>query len=551
MALPALPKDALLFLPLGGSGEIGMNLNLYACNGKWLMVDLGMTFAEPHLPGVDLVFPDPSFIEMLRDDLLGIVLTHGHEDHIGAVPYLWPDLDVPIYATPFTAGLVRLKLMENGLHEQAPLIEIPLDGTFDLGPFKLRYLSIAHSIAEGNALLIDTPYGRVFHTGDWKLDEDPILGQPTSPDVLCTIGDEGVLALVGDSTNVFNEESSGSEGRVRDVLIEELKGRSGRILVTTFASNAARLDTLGKVAEATGRKLIVAGRSLERIIAVAKANGYLANFPDILDEEAARDLPRDKQFIICTGCQGEPRAALHRIAMGEHRNIRLSPGDLVVFSSKVIPGNERSISRIYNQLSTANVDVMTEKDAFIHVSGHPGQPDLQKMYEWIRPQVAIPVHGEMRHMKRHAEFAKAQGVEGAIVPYNGSVIQLAPGAPAHLCEVAAGRLVLDGDDIVPEDSPSVVDRRRIATNGYMLVTLVFTPKGRLAHDPVFTIKGVPGGEDGELHELLEEAVFGVLERERQVKEGGNIRESIRIASRRAIRAYTGKNAQVDVQIIML
>lgn len=551
MALPDLPKKALLFVPLGGSGEIGMNLNLYSCDGKWVMVDLGMTFAEPHLPGIDLVFPDPSFIEMLRDDLLGIVLTHGHEDHIGAIPYLWPELDVPLYASPFTAGLIRTKLDEHGLQEQAELIEVPVGGTIDIGPFQFKYIPLAHSIPEGNALDISTPYGRVFHTGDWKFDEDPIIGSPALPQELTDIGNQGILALVGDSTNVFNTESAGSEGRVRDVLTKELQGREGRIIITTFASNAARLDTIGRVAEATGRKVIVAGRSLKRIIAVAKANGYLMDFPEPYDEEKAKDLPRNEQLIICTGCQGEGRAALYRITFGDHKHIKLAPKDLVVFSSKVIPGNERSIARIYNQLALNNVDIMTEKDAFIHVSGHPGQPDLKRMYEWIRPQTAIPVHGEMRHMKKHASLAKEFGVEHSVVPHNGSVIQIAPGLPAHIAEVATGRLVLDGDDIVPENSNSILERKRLAHNGFAFAHIVLNRKGQLMDRPTFVIKAIPGAHDEDLLELLNDAVDNVIGRGRAKANGDNLAETIRIALRRIIRAYSGKNTLTEVKISRL
>lgn len=548
MTLPDLPKDALLFVPLGGSGEIGMNLNLYGCNGKWVMVDFGMTFADPHFPGVELIFPDPAFIETLRDDLLGIVLTHGHEDHIGALPYLWQDLEVPIYATPFTCGLVRTKLADVGLYDVAELHEIPLEGKFDLGPFQFKYIPLAHSIPEGNALLIDTPFGRIFHTGDWKLDDDPVLGQPALPKQLRKLGDEGVLALVGDSTNVFNKNSSGSEGRVRDELIPLLADRPGRILVTTFASNAARLDTIGKAAQETGRKLIIVGRSLKRIIAVAKASGYLADFPDIYDEEDAAKIPRNKQLIICTGCQGEGRAALSRIANGDHKHVQLAPKDLVVFSSKVIPGNESSIARIYNLLALANVDVLTEKDAFIHVSGHPGQPDLEMMYEWIRPDVAIPVHGEMRHMKKHAELARSYGVDHAVVPFNGSVVQLAPGKAAHIAEVAAARLLLDGDDIVTEDSASILERRRLAQNGYAFVHIILDRQGRMVMAPTYAIKGVAGARDEELLELLNDAVENVIGKGKPNSDSETLGEAIRVAIRRILRAYSGKNTLTEVRV---
>ncbi|MFZ5608915.1 MAG: ribonuclease J [Pseudomonadota bacterium] len=547
MSLSDLPREGLLFVPLGGAGEIGMNLNLYACDGQWLMVDLGMTFADPGLPGVDLVFPDPSFIEMMRDKLLGIVLTHGHEDHIGAVPYLWPELEVPIYATPFTASLVRLKLEDMGLHEEAPLIEVPLEGGLAIGPFHVRYLSLAHSIPEGNALLITTRHGRVFHTGDWKLDDEPIIGRPTPPEMLRAVGDEGVLALVGDSTNIFNAAPSGSEGKVGAALAKLVAGMKGRVVVTTFASNAARIESLGEVARASGRQLIVAGRSLERIIALAKRHGYLADLPPLVPEDAAGALPPDKQLIVCTGCQGEPRAALYRIAFGAHKHIAIGAGDTVIFSSKIIPGNERALAQVYNQLAARDIDVVTEKDAFVHVSGHPSQPELADMLRWIRPRLVVPVHGEMRHMKAHAAFAKKHGAPQTLVPRNGSVLRLAPEEPAILGEVATGRLALDGDDIVPEDSASIIERRRIAQHGYAFVGLTLNRAGRLAGPPMLAIKGVPGGEDAELREIIDEAIADALARAAS-QDDGKLGETIRISVRRSIRAYCGKNALTDVKI---
>ncbi|HWH18458.1 MAG TPA: ribonuclease J, partial [Allosphingosinicella sp.] len=362
------PGKELLFLALGGSGEIGMNVNLYGCDGKWIMVDLGMTFADPAYPGIELVLPDLSFIEERRQDLLGIVLTHGHEDHIGAIPYLAADLGVPLYATPFTAGLIAGKLEEEGLTKEVKVNVVEMEGSFDLGSFSLRYVPLAHSIPEGNALQIGTPYGCVFHTGDWKLDEAPQLGDPSTEAELRAIGDQGVLALVCDSTNVFVDAPSGSEATVREGLDRVIGEAEGRVLVTTFASNAARLKTLGQVAEDTGRRVCVAGRSLDRILRVSKSVGYLTDFPETVDFDTAMQLPRRDVMIIATGGQGEHRAALARIAFGQHR-LALDEGDLVVFSSKQIPGNEIAIGRIQNELAARGVHMITDRQADVHVSG--------------------------------------------------------------------------------------------------------------------------------------------------------------------------------------
>ncbi|RME61692.1 MAG: ribonuclease J [Alphaproteobacteria bacterium] len=548
-----MPRDTLVFAPLGGAGEIGMNLNLYGYNDKWIMVDLGMSFADADLPGTELIFPETAFIEDLRQDLLGIVLTHGHEDHIGAVPYLWPELGASLYATPFTAGLLRGKLKEAGLLEQASLVEVPLGGAFELGPFQIRYVALAHSIPEGNALLIGTPLGRIFHTGDWKLDDEPVVGRPTLPQELTRIGDQGVLALVGDSTNVFNEQASGSEGAVKRSLMEVLAGRRGRVVVTTFASNVARLDSLGKVAAVHGRHVTVLGRSLERIIAVAKANGYLADFPPLLDARAAAALPREEVFLICTGCQGEPRAALSRIAHEEHRDIALSAGDTVVFSSKMIPGNEMAIGRLVNQLIARGIEVVTEKDAFVHVSGHPGQAELAAMYDWLRPRILIPVHGELRHMTAHAAFGRRHGIPHGLVPRNGDVVRLAPDGPAVIAEVEKGRLVLDGDDILPADSDTIVERRRIAYHGFVAATLLLDAAHRQRQPAVLVMKGVPGQHDAALEALCQDAIAEGLAHARS-KYGASrdkIAEAVRIALRRAIRNYCGKKPVTEVRLVNL
>ena len=546
------PGDELIFLPLGGSGEIGMNVNLYGAQGKWVMVDLGMTFGDPRYPGIDVVLPDLAFIEERAKDLLGIVLTHGHEDHIGAIPYLAADLGVPLYATPFTAGLIAKKLEEEGLLDEVELNIVPMGGTLQLGPFGFTYVALAHSIPEGNALIIDTPYGRIFHTGDWKLDDAPLLGNPVTAAELTAIGDAGILALVGDSTNVFNPEASGSESDVKDGLMRLIKARKhGRVLVTTFASNAARLGTLGQVARAAGRELVLAGRSMDRIVKVARATGYLTDLPDPVDWETAMRLPRDRVLILCTGAQGEPQAALSRIAENSHPVLKLEAGDLVVYSSKQIPGNELSIGRVQNALAARGIDIVTEKQAHVHVSGHPGQPELEAMYEWIRPEIAIPVHGERRHMEEHAKLAKDCGVPKALVPVNGSAIRLAPDGPVLLSHEKAGRLVLDGDVILPADGATIVERRRLAHNGVIAVSLVIGKNGLPAATPQVAAHGVPVEEDKEafLAACAEAAEKAAAKGDS--RRGAQFAEAVRVAVRRVAREWTGKKPVTEVQVTRL
>ncbi len=543
------PGNELLFLALGGSGEIGMNVNLYGCRGKWVMVDCGVIFGNPDYPGIDLMLPDLQFIEERLDDLLGIVLTHGHEDHIGALPYLAGDLGVPLYATPFTAGLIHGKLDEEGIADRVELNVIGEDEDFALGPFGFRYVPLAHSIPEGNAVLIDTPYGRVFHTGDWKLDDAPLLGSPTTAEELTQIGDTGVLALVCDSTNVFNAEASGSEAAVRAGLDAVIGAVKGRVLVTTFASNAARLQTLGEVARDTGRAMCVAGRSLDRILRVARATGYLRDFPDTVDFDTAMTLPRDKVMIVATGGQGEPRAALARIAEGTHP-LKLDAGDTVVFSSKQIPGNEMAIGRIMNALATKGVEMITDRQAFVHVSGHPGRPELAEMYRWIRPEILVPVHGEMRHIAEQARFGIEQGIKGAVVQVNGEIVRLAPGKPAKLGHAPAGRLVLDGDVILPADGGTINERRKLGLYGQMSVAVALKANGKLAGTPDVRIQGVPVEEDRE--PFLDEAREAAAKAVSATRSGGDrekLREEVRLATRRVAVRWTGKKPVVDVMLI--
>ena len=538
------PEDELLFLALGGSGEIGMNVNLYGCRGKWLMVDLGMSFGAAEYPGTELIFADPEFIEERLDDLLGIVLTHAHEDHIGAVPYFAADFGVPLYATPFTAELVRRKLEEAGVTDDVELNLIDREhGSFKLGEFEITYIPLAHSIAEGNALLIETPFGRVFHTGDWKLDDEPLIGQPATEEELRQLGDDGILAMVCDSTNVFNPLPSGSEGAVYRGLLEEVQRHAGkRVLVTTFASNVARLQTLGHVARETGRELVVAGRSLDRMIEVSQANGYLQDFPKTVDWDTAMGLPRGKVLILSTGGQGEPRAALARIAEDQHP-LSLVEGDVVLFSSRTIPGNEISIGRIQNLLAERGVKIVTDRQSMIHVSGHPGRPELEALYGWLRPDILVPVHGEMRHMLEQARLGEGCGIPDTVVQKNGDIVRLAPGAPGKLAEARAGRLVLDGDIIVAADGDAITTRRRLSRDGLVIVALD-GKGGAQVHG-----MGLPLDEDYD--EFVAEAEADIADALKKLKGAGardpaTQEEAARLAARRAAQRWSGKKPQTKV-----
>lgn len=539
------PGKELLFLALGGSGEIGMNANLYGCDGKWIMLDLGVTFGTQDYPGIDIVMPDLEFIEDRKKDLLGIVLTHGHEDHIGAIPYLAAELGVPLYANRFTAGLIAHKLAEEGLEKEVEIKTVDIDAQFQLGPFGIRLMPLAHSILEMSAAVIDTPYGRIFHTGDWKLDDDPVLGTPSSAAALTAIGNEGVDVLVCDSTNAFNADASGTEGGLRDGLLAAVGAAKGRVVVTTFASNAARLATLGSVAKATGRSLCVAGRSLDRILGVARSVGYLKDFPPTVDFDEAMRLPRDKVMVIATGGQGEPRAALARMASDSHQ-IKLEAGDTVVFSSKQIPGNEVAIGRIMNQLAAKDILTVTEKQGHIHVSGHPGQPELAALYGWLRPKLVLPVHGEIRHMHEQARFALEKGVKDALVQENGDLVRLSPGSARIVEQVRSGRLILDGDVILPADGETINERRKLSLHGQISVAVVLS--GGKFVDSAIQYRGVPVEDDREtfleeMNEAAEQAATG------KARDRDALKEAIRLGVRRVATDWTGKKPVTDVLIM--
>ncbi|MES2120800.1 MAG: ribonuclease J [Pseudomonadota bacterium] len=541
-----IPGEEILFVALGGSGEIGMNVNLYGCRGQWLMADLGLTFAGPDHPGIDLILPDLEFIEDQQQRLAGIVLTHGHEDHIGALPYLAEELKSPLYATPFTAGLIAGKLEEEGLTGLVKLNIVERGGTIEIGPFRVTFVALSHSIPEGNGLLIETPFGNIFHTGDWKIDETPVLGPAPDTDVLTACGDRGVLALVCDSTNVFQDQRSGSEESVHPGLLAQAQAAKGRVLVTTFASNAARLQTIGRVATEAGRQVCIAGRSLDRILRVAQATGYLKDFPPPISFDEAMRLPRDQVLIIATGGQGEPRAALGRIAAGNH-DLKLGEGDTVIFSSRIIPGNEVAIGRIMNQLSGLGVRIVTERQAHVHVSGHPGRPELVEMYKWVRPQIVVPVHGEARHLAEHTRLALSHGVDHAVVQKNGDVIRLAPGDPKKIDEVRVGQLVLDGDVILPADGATVTERRRMGYGGLITVAVPIGKRGQLAGEPLIRPFGVPVEEDRD--DFIADATDAATKAWSAGGDEEKTREAVRLAVRRCATLWTGKKPLVEVMLL--
>lgn len=541
----------LLFLSLGGAGEIGMNLNLYAYDDQWLMLDLGITFGDEQAPGVDVIMPDPAFIVERRDKLLGVVLTHAHEDHLGAVAHLWPLLRCPIFATPFAASVLRRKLTDAGLRDEAIITEVPLGGSFELGPFKLELITMTHSIPEPNAVAIRTPAGTILHTGDWKIDPEPLLGEVTDEAALRRLGDEGVLAMVCDSTNVFVPGEAGSEADVRKALTELIGKCRQRVAVTCFASNLARVESVAHAAEDNGRHPVLVGRALNRMVEAARENGYLGTMPRTIDEKEAAWLPREKVLMICTGSQGENGAAMYRLANDEHPTLHLEKGDTVVFSSRIIPGNEKSIGRLHNRLVQMGVEVLTERDAFVHVSGHPARDELTRLYQWVRPKVAIPVHGELRHLNEHAKLARDIQVPEAIVAPNGTVVRLSPGPAEIIDHVFTGRLGLDGTRMIRLDNASLRPRKQMIFNGAASVTLVADAKGRLLASPRLTVHGFPEGED--LDQIRLEALEAVAKAlsGKDIGTDDQARQLSSQAVRRVFKARLGKRPVTEVEIVRI
>ncbi len=574
-------SNELFFLPLGGAGEIGMNLNLYGYQKKWLMVDFGVTFSQEL--GIEVILPDPQFIVEKQKDLLGILLTHGHEDHIGALPYLWKYLKVPLYATPFTARLIRRKLEDAGLENEAKIIEIPLCGDLQIGPFKIQLITLTHSIPEPNAIVIETPVGRVLHTGDWKIDPSPLVGEVSDEKALRHLGDQGVLAMVCDSTNVFEKGVSGSEEDVRKGLLDVMKDRPGAIIVSCFSSNIARLETVLTVARNLGRKVCLLGRSMFRFIEVAQESGYLKEFPELvfgngfkkkgkvdkgvgadsffLTPKEASLLPRDQVVVLSTGSQGEARAALSKLAWNQHPDFSVEEGDTIIFSSRVIPGNEKTISAIQNAFVLRGCEVVVKHPTGeypIHVSGHPAQDELKEMYRWVRPKFAIPVHGEARHLKEHERLAEASGVEKVVIPSNGSLIRLTSDSAEIVDHVPVGRLGLDGSLFISMNSNLLKERRKMASQGTAVVTLVLDRYNELLEDPKWSLFGVVDDKetperakrlDKEIERSILRMYGGLADAMRE--EDQPIIDVIRTALRQATQSMVQKKPLTDVHVVRI
>ena len=505
--MSANPRDELVFLPLGGSNEIGMNLNAYGFglpdDRRWIIVDVGVTFGDASTPGVDVIVPDPTYLE--DENILGIVLTHAHEDHIGALGWLWPRIKAPLYATPFTAFLIREKLRDAGLLDQVELNEAPLGSTLQLGDFEVTFVTITHSIPEPNGLAIKTPLGTVLHTGDWKIDDDPVIGARTDVETIRRLGEEGVLAMVCDSTNVFVDGTAGSEADVRDALVELIGSLKGKVAVGCFASNVARVDSVIRAAEACGRRVCLVGRSMHRITSAAKSVGLLADVQDFISEEEAGYFPDESILYICTGSQGEPRAALNRIAEGTHPHVTLGQGDSCVFSSRVIPGNELAIGRMQDKLAERGVRLYTERDhPGIHVSGHPCRDELKQMYQWARPRIAVPTHGQRRHLIEHCNLAKDMQTPEAVALRNGDLLRLAPGMAEIIDEVPSGRLFVDGGVLSPEGSAALRERRHASVAGMLAVAVAIDGRGKVVGDIEVRGVGLPGDADYSLDDALDD-----------------------------------------------
>ncbi len=553
----ANPLGELVFAPRGGVGEIGMNLSIYGLGDQrrrtWLIVDVGVSFAqEENLPGIDLVFPDIRYLIEERKNLAGIVLTHAHEDHYGAMLDLWPRLKVPIYATPFTAALLQAKRLGQPGAPEIPINIVPIDSRFNVGPFDIELVSVAHSIPESNALIIRTPHGNVLHTGDWKIDPTPVLGPPTDEKKLRALGDEGCLVLIGDSTNAVREGRSPSERDVAKSLTALIAGARGRVAVTTFASNVGRIKAVADAARAADREVVLVGRAMERTVQVARETGHLDGVQDFRSQDAYGYLPPDKVLALCTGSQGEPRAALSRIAMDEHPEVTLTRGDRVIFSSRTIPGNEKAVGRVINGLIEQGVEVITDRTHLVHVSGHPRQAELEDMIGWVKPKTLIPVHGEALHLHEHAKLARRLGVN-VVTVRNGDLVQLAPGNPGIIDEVPAGRLYKDGALMVAADSRTIADRKRLSATGVVMIALALTEKGQLAADPEVELVGIPDTTaDGKpMLEIVYQAVvetFDNLPKPRR-RDPDAVAEAVRRGARAAVAEHWRKKPQCYVQVL--
>ena len=550
-----MSKEELLFCPLGGSGEIGANMNLYAYgkenDHKWIIVDMGVSFADDSIPGVDLIMPDPGFIIDKKDDLLGIVLTHAHEDHIGAVAHIWPKLKCKIYATPFTATLLIEKFKEKKIDIASHLKIVALNSKIKLGHFEIDFVTLTHSILEPNGLCIKTPLGTILHTGDWKIDPNPLIGGTIDEAKLKKIGDNGVSAMICDSTNIFSPGRAGSESEVRDSLLRIMELKTKRLLVTSFASNVARMESIFYCAKKTGRNICLVGRSMQRIYKAAKKCGYLKGLINPVEPREAKKIEKNKILYLATGSQGEPMGAMTRIVNGVHPEVFLESGDCVIFSSKIIPGNEKKLYQLQNLIVKNKIEIITEENAFVHVSGHPNRDDLKDMYKWVKPKCVIPVHGEHRHMVEHVSFAKEMQVPKALLIENGDIIKILPNEnPAIIDKAPSGRVYLDGSVNVESDSQSIKDRKNLSLNGYLEITLIVSNNGKIKK-PIISFKGIPENNEHEPFIFdIEDEIFNIcrtfsLDSKNQQN---NLIETIKQNCRRIVREKTGKKPFTNINI---
>ena len=550
-----MSKEELLFCPLGGSGEIGANMNLYAYgkenDHKWIIVDMGVSFADDSIPGVDLIMPDPGFIIDKKDDLLGIVLTHAHEDHIGAVAHIWPKLKCKIYATPFTATLLVEKFKEKKIDIVSHLKIVALNSKIKLGHFEIDFVTLTHSILEPNGLCIKTPLGTILHTGDWKIDPNPLIGGTIDEAKLKKIGDNGVSAMICDSTNIFSPGRAGSESEVRDSLLRIMELKTKRLLVTSFASNVARMESIFYCAKKTGRNICLVGRSMQRIYKAAKKCGYLKGLINPVEPREAKKIEKNKILYLATGSQGEPMGAMTRIVNGVHPEVFLESGDCVIFSSKIIPGNEKKLYQLQNLIVKNKIEIITEENAFVHVSGHPNRDDLKDMYKWVKPKCVIPVHGEHRHMVEHVSFAKEMQVPKALLIENGDIIKILPNEnPSIIDKAPSGRVYLDGSVNVESDSQSIKDRKNLSLNGYLEITLIVSNNGKIKK-PIISFKGIPENNEHEPFIFdIEDEIFNIcrtfsLDSKNQQN---NLIETIKQNCRRIVREKTGKKPFTNINI---
>ena len=545
-----MKKEEFIFCPLGGSGEIGMNMNLFAYG-----VDFGVTFADDTLPGIDLIHPDPGFIVDKKDDLLGLVLTHAHEDHIGAIAHIWPKLLCNIYATPFTSILIQEKFKEKKIDIGNKLKIVELNGTVKLGSFKIEFVTLTHSILEPNGLHIETPAGSILHTGDWKCDPNPLIGETINEKKLKQIGEKKVLAMICDSTNVFSPGRAGSELDVRKSLLKVMSNKQKKIIVTSFASNVARMETIFYCAKKIGRQISLVGRSMHRIYKAARKCGYLNDLMEPIDPREAKKISRNKIVYLCTGSQGEPNGAMTRISNFSHPDVTVEPGDSVIFSSKIIPGNEKKLYKLHNQLVKNKIEVVTEENEFVHVSGHPNREDLKDMYNWVKPRSIIPVHGEHRHMIEHINFAKEMQVPFPVQVENGDIVQIFPGEKPKIVDKApTGRMLVDGNISVGEESQSIKDRKKISHNGFLEITIIINDSGKIVKKPIISIGGIPtNGDISNITFDLEDKIRDICKTFslENFKQEENLIEAIKISCRKTIKEKTGKRPYTNVNLVRI